>query len=632
MLHINDLTFRIEGRSLFDGATIAIPTKGATGFVGRNGTGKTSLFRIILGEWQAESGTISLPKRARIGAVAQEAPSSELSLLDVVLEADLERTALFKEADTATDPHRIAEIHLRLADIDAYSAEGRASSILTGLGFDFETQNGPCSALSGGWRMRVALAATLFSAPDLLLLDEPTNYLDLEGTMWLENYLARYPYAALVISHDRELLNRSVQNIMHLEGGKLTLYAGGYDRFERQRSENQALQLKLKKKQDHARRHMEEFVARFRAQANKARQAQSRLKALEKMQPISSMIEERTVPIELPSPEKILAPPLINLENVDVGYNGVPVLRDITLHIGTDDRIALLGQNGNGKSTLAKLLSGRLDAMSGRCKRHRKMTIAYFAQHQLDELKPEETAKEHVRALMEKATEAQVRARTARIGLGTDKMDTKVGDLSGGEKARLLLALATFSGPDLLILDEPTNHLDVDARQALVQALLEYQGAVVLISHDQHFVETCADRLWLVADGGIVPFEGDMQEYRRKVLDKTGRKKKSGSNASANGAQGKDKAAERRDGAVGREKLAPLRKNVRSIEMQVGKLEKDLEKIDAALADPKLYEKDPVALIDLGKQRSDNKKTTKELLEKWLTLSAELEEAAAPKG
>jgi ATP-binding cassette, subfamily F, member 3 len=623
MLHINDLTFRIEGRTLIDGATIAVPSKGATGFVGRNGTGKTSLFRIITGEWQQESGTISLPKRSRIGSVAQEAPSSEQTLIEVVLAADLERSALLAEADTATDPYRIADIQLRLADIDAYSAEARASSILTGLGFDYATQLGPCSALSGGWRMRVALAATLFSTPDLLLLDEPTNYLDLEGTIWLENYLARYPYAALVISHDRELLNRSVQAIMHLEGGKLTLYKGGYDRFERQRAEQQALQLKLKKKQDHARRHMEEFVARFRAKANKASQAQSRIKALERMQPIASIIEERTIPIELPSPVKELSPPLIQMDGVSVGYNGAAVLHDLDLHIGVDDRIALLGKNGNGKSTLAKLLSKRLQAMGGRCKLHHKMEIAYFAQHQLDEMTPGQSAKDHVRALMPDASEAQVRARTARIGLGADKMDTKVADLSGGEKARLLLALATFNGPHLLILDEPTNHLDVDGRQALVQAMMEYQGAVVLISHDQHFVETCAERLWLVDDGTVTPYEGDMSDYRRFVLDKSSKERRAASAKNKN----KDKAGMRRETAKDREALAPLRKEVREIEKQIARLEKDLTDIDKALADPGLYEKEPDAVTELGKKRSGNQSATKNLLEQWISLSAELEDA-----
>lgn len=623
MLHINDLTFRIEGRTLIDSATIAVPSKGATGFVGRNGTGKTSLFRIITGEWQQESGSISLPKRSRIGSVAQEAPSSEETLIEVVLAADLERAALLEEADTATDPYRIADIQLRLADIDAYSAEARASSILTGLGFDYETQQGPCSALSGGWRMRVALAATLFSAPDLLLLDEPTNYLDLEGTIWLENYLARYPYAALVISHDRELLNRSVQAIMHLEGGKLTLYKGGYDRFERQRAEQQALQLKLKKKQDHARRHMEEFIARFKAKANKASQAQSRIKALERMQPIASIIEERATPIELPSPEKNLAPPLIQMDDVSVGYDGVPVLRDISLHIGVDDRIALLGKNGNGKSTLAKLFSNRLQAIDGRLKRHHKMDIAYFAQHQLDEMTPEKSAKDHVRALMPDGTEAQVRARTARIGLGADKMDTKVADLSGGEKARLLLALATFGGPHLLILDEPTNHLDVDGRQALVQAMMEYQGAVVLISHDKHFVETCAERLWLVDDGTVTPYEGDMADYRRFVLDKSTKERRAASARNRN----RDKAGLRRETAKDREALAPLRKEVREIERQIAQLEKDLMQIDKTLADPALYEKEPDAVVELGKKRSGNQSATKDLLEKWILLSAELEGA-----
>lgn len=623
MLHINDLTFRIGGRTLFDKATVAIPPKGATGLVGRNGTGKTSLFRMITGEWHPETGSISLPRNARIGGVAQEAPASNDPLLDIVLAADNERNALLAEAETATDPHRIAEVQIRLTDIEAHSAEARASRILTGLGFDFETQGRPCSELSGGWRMRVALAATLFSAPDLLLLDEPTNYLDLEGSIWLENFLGRYPHTALVISHDREMLNRSVNAIVHLEGGKLALYKGSYDQFERQRSEKQALQLKLKKKQDDQRRHMEEFVARFRAKATKARQAQSRLKALARMEPIASIVDEHTIPIEIPSPERPLAPPLLHLEDASAGYDGKPVLSDISLHIGVDDRLALLGKNGNGKSTLAKLLADRIQPIEGRCKRHKKMEIAYFAQHQLDELNANLSARDHVRDLMPDATEAQVRARAARMGLGTEKMETPASDLSGGEKARLLLSIATFNAPHLLILDEPTNHLDVDARQALVQAMMDYEGAVILISHDRHFVEACVDRLLLVADGTVTPYDDDMDAYRRMVLDSTSGRKSKSENGKSRSAD--ERAEQRREAAQARKKLAPLRKKVASLEQEINKADADFEKIESALEDPKLYEGDPQAATELAKARADNRKLAEDLTEQWLDLSAELE-------
>ncbi len=629
MLHINDLTFRIAGRTLFDGATVALPKDGATGFVGRNGTGKTSLFRMITGEWHPESGSISLPRRTRVGGVSQEAPSTEQALIDVVLEADQERAALLIEAETATDPDRIAEIHLRLTDIGAHSAEARAGTILSGLGFDVETQRGPCSALSGGWRMRVALAATLFSAPDLLLLDEPTNYLDLEGTLWLENYLARYPHTALVISHDRDLLNNAVQNIVHLEHGKLTLYRGGYDGFARQRRERQALQLKLKKKQESARRHMESFVERFRAQANKARQAQSRLKALQRMEPIESIIDERNVSIEIPSPEKALSPPLVQLHEATAGYDDKVVLRDLNLRIDVEDRIALLGQNGNGKSTLAKILSKRLNVMSGRCKHHHKLDIAYFAQHQLDELNPDQSALDHVRELMPDNTEAQVRARTAHMGLGADKMGTIVADLSGGEKARLLLALATFHGPHLLILDEPTNHLDIDARESLAQALLEYQGAVILISHDRHLIEACADRLWLVADGTVVPFEGDLDDYRRLVLDTARRTNRKKARDKANKkAIRKDQAATRQAGAEQRAALNPLRKEIKATEAGIKRIEDELTALDKALSVPGLFENEPSKGAELGKTRAQTQRALQRTLERWLELSSQLENAS----
>ncbi|HET7714258.1 MAG TPA: ABC-F family ATP-binding cassette domain-containing protein, partial [Bauldia sp.] len=462
MLHINDITYRIGARLLLDHATIALQDGAKTGLVGRNGSGKTTLFRLITGEIAPETGTISLPRNARVGQVAQEAPSGPESLIDVVLAADTERSALLAEAETASDPYRIAEIQMRLADIDAHSAEARAAAILAGLGFDQETQRGPCSALSGGWRMRVALAAVLFSEPDLLLLDEPTNYLDLEGTMWLESYLARYPRSVLLISHDRDLLNTAVECIVHLDQGKLVYYRGNYDSFERQRRERQALQLKLKKKQEDQRRHMEAFVERFRYKASKARQAQSRLKALARLEPIAAITDESVAPFTFPDPQKRMAPPIVTMEGASVGYvPGKPVLDRLNLRIDDDDRIALLGANGNGKSTFAKLIAGRLEPSGGRFRRAHNLAVAYFAQHQLDELNPAWSPYDHVRGLMADATEAQVRARTGAIGFAKGKMDTPARDLSGGEKARLLLGLATFHGAHLLILDEPTNHLDI---------------------------------------------------------------------------------------------------------------------------------------------------------------------------
>lgn len=626
MLHVNEVTYRIAGRTLLEGATIALPDGVKAGFVGRNGTGKTTLFKLVTGEIAPESGSIGLPRGMRIGQVAQEAPGTEQSLIEFVLAADKERAALLGEAEHATDPHRIAEIQIRLTDIGAHAAEARAGTILAGLGFDAEAQLRPCSAFSGGWRMRVALAAVLFAEPDLLLLDEPTNYLDLEGTMWLENYVARYPHTVFLISHDRDLLNRAVDMIVHLDQGKLTAYRGGYDSFDRQRREKQALQLKLKKKQDDQRRHLQAFVDRFKAKASKARQAQSRMKALERMQPIAGIVDEHVTPFSFPPPAKILAPPIIALDNASVGYEeGKPILRKLDIRIDVDDRIGLLGANGNGKSTFAKLLAGRLAAAGGAMRRADKLDIAFFAQHQLDDLRPAETAVQHVRPLMPDATEAQLRARVGAMGFPTAKMDTPARELSGGERARLLLGLATFRGANLLILDEPTNHLDIDSREALVQALNDYPGAVILISHDRHLIEASVDRLLLVANGTVSPFDGDMDDYRKLIVKgpETTTAKSDDDAAARTSAQDR-----RRESAARRTELAPLRKKIKEIESLMEKLQKEIQKLDTALADPALYTKDPAKASTLAKQRADAVKALGEREEAWLELSAEYEEAA----
>jgi ATP-binding cassette subfamily F protein 3 len=630
MLHINELTCRIGPRLLIDRATVALPEGSRTGLVGRNGAGKTTLFRLIAGEIAPESGTISLPRNARIGQVAQEAPGGEESLIEVVLAADGERSRLFAEAETATDPHRIAELHTRLADIGAHAAEARAAAILAGLGFDETTQRRPCSALSGGWRMRVALAAVLFAEPDLLLLDEPTNYLDLEGTLWLESYLARYPRSVLLISHDRDLLNSAVDGIVHLDQGKLVYYRGGYDSFERQRRERQALQAKLRKKQDEQRRHMEAFVERFRYKASKARQAQSRLKALARLEPIAAIAEESIVPFAFPDPGKRLAPPIVAMEGVSVGYAaGRPVLDRLDLRIDDDDRIALLGANGNGKSTFAKLVAGRLSPLGGTIRRPAGLKVAYFAQHQLDELNPALSACDHVRGLMPGAAEAAVRARTGAIGFPTAKMDTPARDLSGGEKARLLLGLATFSGAHLLILDEPTNHLDIDSREALVHALADYSGAVILISHDRHLIEASADRLWLVANGTVAAFEDDLDDYRRLVLEGAaapGGARRAEARAPRPSPQDRRKAsAERRSG------LAPLRREIRETEAAIAKLQGEIAEIDRRLADPAIYD-DPARAAEAARGRVDAARSLAAAEERWLALAAAHEEALAGEG
>ena len=629
MLHINDLTYRIEGRPILEQATVAIPSGHKVGLVGRNGAGKTTLLRLLKGEIAPDDGSISIPRNARLGHVAQEAPGGDESLIDWVLAADTERAGLLAEAERASDPQRIAEIQIRLTDIDAHSAPSRAARILSGLGFDDDAQRRACREFSGGWRMRVALGAILFLKPDILLLDEPTNYLDLEGTLWLENHLKAYPHTVLIVSHDRDLLNRAVGSILHLDKGKLTLYAGGYDDFEETRREKQRLEMKLKKKQDEQRRHLQAFIDRFKAKASKAAQAQSRVKALAKMQPIAAQVDDRVVPFRFPDPQKVIASPLLRIEKASAGYDpAAPVLTGLDLRIDNDDRIALLGQNGNGKSTLAKLIAGRLTPLSGNVFGAQKVEVGYFAQHQLDDLLPNATPYDYMLKMMPEATEAQRRTRLGTFGFSANKADTACGKLSGGEKARLLLALTAFDGPHVLILDEPTNHLDVDSREALVHALTEYNGAVILISHDRHLIEATADRLWLVRNGTVKPYDGDMESYRALLLEERGarterRDDRSGADLKSSRTDQRRAAAERRA------ELAPLKKAMQTAEQRVDKLSKEIAALDAVLADPSLYANDPTRAQNAAQQRGQFSKQLAEAEDSWLAATEAYEEASA---
>ena len=576
MLKISDITYSVEGRTLVENATVTIPTSHKVGLVGRNGSGKTTLFRVIRGEMVLDTGTVSIPKGWKIGGVSQEVPGNDVSLINTVLAADTERAALLVEAETASDPARIAEVQTRLADIDAWSAEARAATILRGLGFTPEEQLMPCSAFSGGWRMRVALAAVLFSEPDLLLLDEPTNYLDLEGALWLEAYLVKYPHTVLIVSHDRELLNRSVGGILHLEDKGLTYYTGPYDSFAKQRAAKRAVQAAAAKKQEAQRAHLQSFVDRFKAKASKAKQAQSRVKMLEKMETIRAPEDAARTVFTFPEPEE-LSPPIIATEGVAVGYGNHIVLHDLNLRIDQDDRIALLGRNGEGKSTLSKMLSDRLPTARGKMVRSNKLRIGFFAQHQVDELRVEETPLQHLLRARPQEGQAKLRARLAGFGLGADQAETEVGRLSGGQKARLSLLLATLPAPHLLILDEPTNHLDIESREALVEALTAYSGAVILVSHDMHLLSMVADRLWLVKDGRVNPYEEDLQAYRKMLL-------------SVDKPAEKEKPAKPKSAKPSRDTILALRSEVRKCEERVNKINEMRDKLAKKLADPALYE------------------------------------------
>lgn len=577
------------------------------------------MFKLIRGELTLDGGDLSLPTRAKIGGVAQEVPSSETSLLDTVLAADTERAALLQEAEAASDPTRIAEIQTRLADIDAWSAEGRAATILKGLGFDDDEQLKPCSDFSGGWRMRVALAAVLFAQPDLLLLDEPTNYLDLEGALWLEAYLAKYPHTVIIISHDRGLLNRAVGAILHLDERKLTFYQGPYDQFARQRAEQRALQAAMAKKQQARRDHMQAFVDRFKAKASKAKQAQSRLKMIEKMDMIASPEQVAKRVFTFPEPEE-LSPPIISIEGGAVGYTDTPVLNRLNLRIDQDDRIALLGRNGQGKSTLSKLLSDRLVLMQGKAVKANKLRIGFFAQHQVDELHVNETPLQHMISARPGVLHSKLRAQLAGFGLGPEQAETEVGRLSGGQKARLSLLLATLDAPHLLILDEPTNHLDIESREALVEALTAYSGAVILVSHDMHLLSMVADRLWLVSDGTVTPYEDDLDSYRKMLLTPTKPVSKST----------KKPATPPVVKGPSRDEILALRAEARKSEARVEKLNDMRDKLAKKLADPALYDDAKRGELDVWNKKYAEVMDALERAEAmWMTALEKLEKTGA---
>lgn len=619
LLTIDDLSFTLAGRVLLDRASLAVDAGRKIGLVGRNGAGKSTLMKLILGELTPDGGMIRLANRARLGSVAQEAPGGAETPLEVVLAADMERTRLLHEAETAP-PERMADVHERLIAIDADSAPARAGAILSGLGFDAEAQNRPMSSFSGGWRMRVALAAALFAAPDLLLLDEPTNHLDLEATLWLETWLARFPGAVLMVSHDRDLLDRAVDAIAHLDRGTISLTPGGFAEFIRIRTERAEQHNRTAMRIAAQRAHMQSFVDRFRAKATKARQAQSRLKALARMPALDAIVEDSPTKFSFPEPNDI-PPPLLSLDRVALGYGDRTVLGGVSLRIDMTDRVALLGANGNGKSTLAKALAGRLDPLSGTVFRTRGLRIGFFAQHQEDDLDLGATPLLHLARVLPQATPTQLRAQAARFGLDANRIDTKVGSLSGGEKARLLLALATRDAPHVLILDEPTNHLDIDAREALVRALADFPGAVILITHDPHLIDLVADRLLLVSDGQVRAYDDDLAAYRKLILQKT-EPKRAETKTQARG----DQAADRRARAEGREATAPLRKAIREAEKTLKALTTEHRQIEAKLADAAFYAKaKPQEINALNQRLAAIARAMSDAETEWLEAEAALE-------
>ena len=620
MLQIKDLTFDAWGRRFFEEASVNLPPDSKVGLVGRNGIGKSTLFKLILGELTAGGGDIVIPKSARIAAVAQEHPATPVTLLETVLEADIERHTLLQDLETAA-PEHLGEIYARLIEIDADRAPSRAAEILAGLSFTTEDLDRPMAEFSGGWRMRVALAAALFAEPDLLLLDEPTNYLDLEGALWLEARLKKYPHSAIIISHDRELLNNSVGFILHVREGKLDLYTGGYDDYERLREEKARLASATRVKIEAQRAHMQAFVDRFRAKASKATQAQSRLKMLQKLPPTATMTEERVAPFTIPSPVRPLAPPLVRLEDVNVGYDGRVVLKKLNLRVDVDDRIGLLGVNGAGKSTFAKMIAGALPVMNGHVHRDKRITVGWFHQHQIEAMDPTDTPLEIIRRALPEASESSRRSKLAQWGLGFDKQETTVASLSGGERARLLLNQVAMAAPHLLILDEPTNHLDIDSRRALLDALNDYSGAVILITHDRSLMELVADRLWLAMDGSVKAFDGDMDDYAKLVLERV----RQASRAAPKKAEAAPVEASKP--APNPAMAGPLKRKLEAAEQTLARCTAQLAELDHVLADPALYTRDAAKAAELTERREKSQGRMNKAEAEWMA-AAEAYDAA----
>ena len=629
MLNLNGITARLGGQTILDSASASLPARSRVGIVGRNGAGKSTLLKIIAGEMSADDGSVETPRGTRIGYVAQEAPGGTMTPFEMVLAADEERVELLERADTATDAGEIADVHERLNLLDAHGAPARAARILAGLGFDEANQHEPLSSFSGGWRMRVALAGLLFSRPDLLLLDEPSNHLDLEAALWLESFLRTYPASMVIVSHERDLLNNVADHILHVQGGKTTLYSGGYDAFERQRSERLSQVESMRRSQEDKRAKLQAYVDRWRYKAHTAKQAQSRMKALARMEPVAAAMEDPTLRFDFPNPDE-LRPPLIVADDAAVGYVAdTPVLSKLNFRIDPDDRIAFLGRNGNGKTTLARLVAGQLSPMAGNMSASGKLRVGYFAQHQVEELIADDTPLQHMSRLLKDSKPGDVRSQLGRFGFSGEKVHLEVKKLSGGERARLALALITRDAPHILILDEPTNHLDVDAREALVQALNAFEGAVVMVSHDRHLLEMTADRLVLVADGRAEEFSGSLDDYRDMLLGRG--EKKSDMSPEERKEKRNIKKDERRAAAQERERTKHLRTAAKEAEKGMGLLTEKRTEIDRAMFDPDSATGafKGQSMSELMKMRGDIEKQLEKAEIIWLEASEALEGVSA---
>lgn len=627
MIHFSQLSLRRGPRLLFEAANLVIHPGQRIGLTGANGTGKSSLFAMIRNEIHADSGELSLPQSWVIAHVAQETPAVDTTAIDYVLQGDQELSHLLQqlaEAEKNQDGQRQTQLHDQLGLIDGYTARSRAAKLLHGLGFTADQQEKAVSTFSGGWRMRLNLAQALMCRSDLLLLDEPTNHLDLEAVYWLEEWLRSYSGTLLVISHDREFLDRVVTHIAHIEQQRIKLYTGNYSDFEVARAEHLANQQAAFQKQQSEIAHIRDFVNRFKAKATKARQAQSRIKALERMEKIAPAHVDSPFHFRFFEPTRLTAP-ILALDKASVGYQQIPLIDNIKLHLSPGDRIGLLGPNGAGKSTLIKLIAGELDPISGKRREGKDIVIGYFAQHQLEQLRPEDSALKHLQRLDPQATEQECRNFLGGFGFNGDTALEPVAPFSGGEKARLVLALLVYQRPALLLLDEPTNHLDLEMRLALTMALQEYEGALVVVSHDRYFLRNVTDDLWLVADGQATEFSGSLDDYRQLRLN---RDKPSAGQEKAASANPNTKKLDRQAAAQQRQKLQPLRHQVKKAEQALDKLNSELAELETQLADTTLYEAaNKEKLKSLLQQQAATKAAVEQAEMDWLEASEQLENA-----